>query len=46
MMEKSSQNWRNTYVLLFKTMAIMASCFFFIHLHVKEFKAKIHLIKF
>jgi hypothetical protein len=33
------------YVLPFKTMAIMAS-FIFIHMNVKEFKPKIHLMKF
>ncbi len=34
------------YVLPFKAMAIMASYFFFIHMNVKEFKPKIHLMKF
>jgi hypothetical protein len=34
------------YVLPFKTMAIMASFFFFKYMNVKEFKPKIHLIKF
>jgi len=44
---KNNQNWRNIYPILpFKTMAIMASCSFFIHMNVKEFKPKIHLIKF
>jgi hypothetical protein len=43
---KSSQNWRNVYVLPFKTMAIMANWSFFIHMNVKEVKPKIHLIKF
>jgi hypothetical protein len=33
--DKKNQNWRNIYVSLFK---IMASCFFFIHINVKEFK--------
>jgi hypothetical protein len=33
------------YVLPFKTMEIMTSCFF-IHMNVKEFKPKSHLIKF
>jgi hypothetical protein len=27
-------------------MAIIVSCSFFIHMNVKEFKTKIHLIKF
>jgi hypothetical protein len=44
--EKNSQDWKNIYVLAFKTMAIMASCSFFIHTKVKELKPKIHLIKF
>jgi hypothetical protein len=43
--QKNSQNWINIYVLQFKTMPIMSSCFF-IHMNVKEFKPKIHLIKF
>jgi hypothetical protein len=43
---KNNQDWRNIYVLPFKTMAIMASWSFFIHMNVKEFKPKIHLIKF
>jgi hypothetical protein len=43
--EKNSQNWIDIYVLSFKAMAIMTSCFF-THLNVKEFKLKIHLIKF
>jgi hypothetical protein len=34
------QNWINIYVLPFKTMEIMASYFFFIHINVKEFKPK------
>jgi hypothetical protein len=33
-----NQNWINTYVLLFKTMAIMTNCCLFIHMNVKEFK--------
>jgi hypothetical protein len=43
---KNSQDWRNIYFLLFKTMAIMTSWSFFIHINVKEFKPKIHLTKF
>jgi len=44
---KNNQNRKNIYVLPFKiTMAIMASCCFFIHMNVKEFKPKIHLINF
>jgi hypothetical protein len=42
---KNSQDWRNIYVLPFKTMAIMASLYFLFHMNVKEFKPKIHLIK-
>jgi hypothetical protein len=48
-MKKDSQNWKNIYVLPFKTMAIMAivpSCSFFIHMNVWEFKPKIYFIKF
>ncbi len=45
-MKKNNQNWKNIYVLQFKTMTIMANCSFFIHMNVKEFKTKIHLIKF
>jgi hypothetical protein len=43
---KNSHDWKNIYVLSFKTMAIVMSCFFLIHMNVKEFKPKIHLIKF
>jgi hypothetical protein len=44
---KNSQNWINIYVLSFKAMEIMASFFFFFfHMYVKEFKPKIHLLKF
>jgi hypothetical protein len=32
---KNNQNWINIYVLPFKAMAIMASCFFFIDVNVK-----------
>jgi hypothetical protein len=35
MTKENNQNWRNIYVLLFNTMAIMASCSFFIHMNVK-----------
>jgi len=31
MMKKNNQHWENIYILPFKTMAIMASCFFFFH---------------
>jgi hypothetical protein len=41
-----NQDWRNIYVLPFKSMAIMASWFFLIHMNLKEFKLKIHFIKF
>jgi hypothetical protein len=43
---KKIQNWINIYVLPFKAMAIMAGYWFFIHMNIKEFKPKIHLIKF
>jgi hypothetical protein len=47
MMKKNNQNWKNIYVLpYFETMEIMASYSFFIHMNVKKFKPKIHLIKF
>jgi hypothetical protein len=39
--KKNNQNWRNMYVLPFKTMVITASCSFFIHMNVKKFKPKI-----
>jgi hypothetical protein len=44
--KKNNQNLIKIYVLPFKAMAIMASYYFFIHMNVKEFKPKIHLIKF
>jgi hypothetical protein len=44
--KKNNQNWINIYVLSFKAMAIMATDCFFIHMNVKEFKPKIHLMKF
>jgi len=44
--KKNNQNWINIFVLPFKAMAILASYYFFIHLNVKEFKPKIHLMKF
>jgi hypothetical protein len=44
--KENNQNWINIYVLPFKAMAIMASYCFFIHMNVKEFKPKIHLMKF
>jgi hypothetical protein len=37
MMKKNNQNWKNIYVLPFKTMVIIASCSFFIHMNVKEY---------
>jgi hypothetical protein len=43
---KNSQDWKNIYVLPFKTIAIMASWSFLIHMNVNEFKPKIHLTKF
>ncbi len=44
--KKINQNWINIYVFPFKAMAIMANYFFFIHMTIKEFKPKIHLINF
>jgi hypothetical protein len=44
--KKNSENLINIHVLPFKTMAIMKSYCYFIHLNVKEFKPKIHLMKF
>jgi hypothetical protein len=44
--KKNSQNWINIYVSSFKAMTIIASYCFFIHMSVKEFKQKIHLMKF
>jgi hypothetical protein len=44
--KKNSKNWINIYVLPSKTMTIMANYCIFIHMNVKEFKPKIHLIKF
>jgi hypothetical protein len=37
---------KTIYVLSFKAMTITTSYCFFIHMNVKEFKPKIHLIKF
>jgi hypothetical protein len=45
-MKKNNQNWKNIYVSPFKTMVIIGSYSFFIHMNVKEFTPKIHLIKF
>jgi len=36
MMKKNSQNWKNIYILLFKTMEITTSFLFFIHMNVKN----------
>jgi hypothetical protein len=44
--KKNNQNWIKNYVFPFKAMAIMVNYFFFIHMTIKEFKPKIHLIKF
>jgi hypothetical protein len=44
--KEKCQNWKNVYVLPIKTMVIMASYYYFTHVNVKEFKLKIHLIKF
>jgi len=43
--KKNNQNWINIYVLQFKTMEIMANYYYLIHVNVKEFKPKIHLMK-
>jgi hypothetical protein len=43
--KKNSQNRINIYVLPFKVIEIVASYCFFIHINVKEFKPKIHLVK-
>jgi hypothetical protein len=43
---KKIQNWINIYVLPFKELAIKESYCFFIHMNVKKFKKKIHLMKF
>ncbi len=42
--KKNNQNWIDIYVLPFKAMAIIVSYIF--HRNVKEFKPKIHLMKF
>jgi hypothetical protein len=42
--KRNNQNLINIYVFLFKAMAIMASYCFFIHMNVKKFKPKIHLM--
>jgi len=44
--KKNNQNPINNCVLPFKAMAIMASYYFSIHMNIKEFKPKIHLMKF
>jgi hypothetical protein len=44
--KNKNQNWTNIYVSPFKAMVIMANCCFFIQINVKEFKPKIHLMKF
>ncbi len=44
--KKNNKNWINIYVLSFKAMTIRDSCYFFIQMNVKEFKPKIHLMKF
>jgi hypothetical protein len=36
--KKNNQNWKKYLCLRFKTMAIMASYYFFIHMNVKELK--------
>jgi hypothetical protein len=37
---KNNQDWRNAYVLPFKTMAIMENWSFFIHMNVKNSNQK------
>jgi hypothetical protein len=44
--KKNNQNLISIYVFPFKIMATMASYCFYIHMNVKEFKPKIHLMKF
>jgi hypothetical protein len=44
--KKNSENWINIYIFPFKAMEIMASYLILIHMNVKEFKPKIHLMKF
>jgi hypothetical protein len=41
--EEKQSIWKIIFVLPFKTMEIMVTCFFFIHMNVKELKPKIHL---
>ncbi len=43
--KNQNQNWINIYVFPFKAMSIMGT-YFFIHMNFKEFKPKIHLMKF
>ncbi len=43
--KKNRENWINIFIFPFKAMAIMASYLIFIHMNVKEFKPKIHLMK-
>jgi hypothetical protein len=44
--KKNNQTLINIYVLPFKAMTIMTNYCFSIHMNVKEFKPKIHLMKF
>jgi hypothetical protein len=44
--KKNNQNWIHIYDLPFKAMVIITSYCFIIHMDVKEFKSKIHLMKF
>ncbi len=43
---KETKSKLGKFVFPFKPMEIMASCSSFIHMNVKEFKPKIHLIQF
>jgi len=44
--KRKNQILINIYVFPFKAMVIMENYYFFIQMNVKEFKPKIHLIKF
>jgi hypothetical protein len=44
--KKNNQKWIILFYFPFKAMAIMASYCFCIRMNVKEFKSKMHLMKF
>jgi hypothetical protein len=46
MLDIFNQNQTFNFLLPFKTMVIMASLSFSLHMNVKEFRLKIHLIQF